>query len=84
MGSEVYPQLERFDEAIFALQHSLGLPAAASRAWEIYRALAVNNAQLGQRDEAVTNAQLALELAPDEQKAELEALLNELGAEEGD
>jgi tetratricopeptide (TPR) repeat protein len=84
LGSEIHPQLERFDEAIFALQRSLELPAAANRAWEVYHALAVNNVQLGQRDEAVTNAQLALELAPDEQKAELEALLNELGVEEGD
>jgi tetratricopeptide (TPR) repeat protein len=84
LGSGIYPQLARFDEAIFALQRSLELPAAASRAWEVYRALAINNIQLGQRDEAVANAQLALELAPDEQKAELEALLSELGAEEGD
>jgi tetratricopeptide (TPR) repeat protein len=82
LGSEVYPQLGRFDEAVFALQRALEL-APSSRAWEVHYALATNHSQLGQRDEALTNIRLAIELAPDEQKAELEAFLNDLGPADG-
>jgi tetratricopeptide (TPR) repeat protein len=84
LGNDVYPHLERFDEAIFALQKSLE-SAHPSRAWEVYYGLATNHSQLGQRDEAETNAQLALELAPDEQRAEIEEFLSDIGsAAEGD
>jgi tetratricopeptide (TPR) repeat protein len=78
LGSEIYPELGLFDDATFALQRAKEL-APGNRVWQVHYAMAYNYIQLGQLDEAVTNAQLALEMAPEDHKAELEAFLQSLG-----
>ena len=70
--------------AVFALQRALEL-APGNRVWETHYALAVNYSLLGQSDEAAANAQLALEMTPEERRAELETRLKDLGlAAEGE
>jgi tetratricopeptide (TPR) repeat protein len=80
LGVYVYAPLGRLDEAAAALEKVLELEPQASDAWDIHRMLATIYAQGGQNDVALSHAQMALELAPEDQKPAVQDLIAQLEA----
>ena len=78
-----YPQ-NRVDEAIALMQQVLELGANdANNHWEDLRVMAILLAQVGRLPEALPLAQQALEAAPQEQKASVQPLVEQLQAQLG-
>ena len=69
---------QRWEEAIAALQQVLILQPAAEDLWNIHQVLAQLYLQVGERDLALQEAQLAAALAPEEQLGALQALIAEI------
>jgi tetratricopeptide (TPR) repeat protein len=78
-----YPQ-NRVDEAIAIMQQVLELGADdPNNHWEDQRVMAILLAQVGRLQEALPLAQQALEAAPQEQKASIQPLVDQLQAQLG-
>ncbi len=71
-------QEERWEDAIQTLETSLEKCDGSREAWEIYRVLAIAYANLGRIAQAQEAAVRALELAPAEQQAGIQQLLDQL------
>ncbi|HIP88302.1 MAG TPA: tetratricopeptide repeat protein, partial [Anaerolineales bacterium] len=74
----VYLQLGRSAEAADALRQSLELAPNARDAWETHRLLAIAYYQMGYLDQALSEAQTALTLAPEDQRPLVEDLIRQL------
>jgi len=74
----VYLQLGRNEEAIEALSESLQRAPNAGDAWDTHRLLAIAYYQMGQPDQALMEAQVALQMAPEEQRPLVEQLIQQL------
>jgi tetratricopeptide (TPR) repeat protein len=75
---QVYLQLEQYDEAIAALSQALEQAPSSGQVWDVHRLLSVAYFWAGLPDQALAEAQLALELAPEEQRALVEQLIQDL------
>ncbi|HEY75379.1 MAG TPA: tetratricopeptide repeat protein [Thermoflexia bacterium] len=71
----VYLQLGRSAEAADALLQSLELAPNARDAWDTHRLLAIAYYQLGRLDQALAEAQTALQMAPEDQRSLVEELI---------
>jgi tetratricopeptide (TPR) repeat protein len=80
MVGDTYIALQDWDKAIDALTMTVELQPRASDIWRIHQVLAQLYNQVGENTQAVIYAQMALDLAPDEEKAQLEALKAQLEA----
>jgi len=77
LGS-VYAQLNRPDQAAAALEQSLELNPDSSNAWDTHRILAIIYNQLGQNGTALSHAQTALQMGPEDQQEALQDLISQL------
>jgi tetratricopeptide (TPR) repeat protein/uncharacterized membrane protein YidH (DUF202 family) len=77
LGS-MYAQVGRTAESIDALLRALELAPEAGDVWDTHRVLAILYNQAGQADTALAHAQQALQAAPEEQRANLEQLVEQL------
>ncbi len=75
---QAYLQTEQYQEAIDALTKVIELRPNANDIWNSHRLLAWAYAQQGHLDQAVAEAQLALELAPEEQQPIVQQLLQQI------
>jgi len=75
-----YGQMGRLQEAADALLRSVELAPAGSTVWSAYRLLGLIYEQVGEYDQALLYAQLALETAPESQLAEIESIVARLEA----
>jgi tetratricopeptide (TPR) repeat protein len=80
MIGDTYIALQEWDKAIDALTMTVELQPNASDIWRIHQVLAQLYNQVGDNIQAVVYAQMALDLAPDDEKAQLEALKAQLEA----
>ncbi|HIE39223.1 MAG TPA: tetratricopeptide repeat protein [Anaerolineales bacterium] len=74
----VYLQLGRPQEAIEALSQALELAPNARDAWDTHRLLAIAYHQTGDPIQALIEAQIALQMAPEDQRPLVEELLQQL------
>jgi tetratricopeptide (TPR) repeat protein len=72
-----YPQ-NRLEEAIPLMQRVIELSPTDPNSWEDRRALAILLAQSGRLEEALQAAQAALALTPQDQKSQIEGLIQQL------
>jgi tetratricopeptide (TPR) repeat protein len=72
--------MQRWEDAIHALTQTVELEPEAGDIWNIHHVLARLYSQTGQREEALLQAQLALSLAPEDQRAMLEELIAQIQA----
>ncbi|MBI4769501.1 MAG: O-antigen ligase family protein, partial [Chloroflexi bacterium] len=77
--ASLYVRREQYPAAIEENLALLELNPPQSQLWQIHRALANLYRLTGDLDAARQHAQLALQSAPDDQKAELQALIDSLG-----
>ena len=77
-----YPQ-NRLDEAIAAMQQVLEPGANDANHWDDLRVMAILLAQAGRLQEALPLAQQALEAAPQDQKASIQPLVDQLQTQLG-
>jgi tetratricopeptide (TPR) repeat protein len=80
---DAYAGMNVLQEAVDAYEQALALAPEASRAWQVHRALADVYNRMGQSSLAISHAQEALRLAPDEEQADLQAWLADLQAAGG-
>jgi len=74
----LYLQLGRSEEAVEAFSTALEQAPNARDAWDNHRLLAVAHYQLGQLGQALLEAQMALEMAPEDRRPEVEDLIRQL------
>ncbi len=74
----VYLQLGRSAEAAEALVQALEQDPYSSEAWDVHRLLAIAYYQLGLPDQALMEAQIALQMAPEDQRSLVESLVQQL------
>jgi tetratricopeptide (TPR) repeat protein len=67
-------------EAVDAYEQALALAPEAAGAWEVHRALADAYNRMGQSGLAISHAKEALDLAPEEEQADLQAWFVEFQA----
>lgn len=77
---DAYLGMNLLREAADAYEQALTLAPQASDAWEVHRALADAYSRMGQSGLAISHAQEALRLAPEEEQAGLQTWLAELQA----
>ena len=77
---QAYLQLNRSDEAIAAIGQAISMAPNANNVWDMRRLLAIGYYQNGDIEQAIAEAELGLQLAPDEQKQLMEQLLQQLQA----
>jgi len=77
---DTYITMQRWEDAIHALTQTVELEPEAGDVWNIHHVLARLYSQTGQREEAFLQAQLALQLAPEDQRAMLEELIAQIQA----
>jgi tetratricopeptide (TPR) repeat protein len=77
LGS-LYARLDRLAEAAAALERALELAPEASDAWDTHRALAVIYIHLDRNEKAFFHAGMALQLAPNDQRPQMEQLVQQL------
>jgi len=75
---DTYITMQRWEDAIHALTETVELEPEAGDVWNIHHVLARLYSQTGQREEAFLQAQLALQLAPEDQRAMLEELIAQI------
>jgi tetratricopeptide (TPR) repeat protein len=80
MVGDTYIALQEWDKAIDALTMTVELQPRASDIWRIHQVLAQLYNQVGDNTQAVIYAQMALDLAPDDEKPDLETLKAQLEA----
>jgi Flp pilus assembly protein TadD len=66
------------EEAIQALSEYIELRPNASDVWDIHRMLAIAHFQSGEVEQAMVEAQLALQVAPEEQQPVVQQLITQL------
>ncbi|HEC33323.1 MAG TPA: tetratricopeptide repeat protein [Chloroflexi bacterium] len=71
-------QLGRNHEAIEALSRALELAPNSSEAWDVHRLLSIAYHQAGLPDQALMEAQSALQMAPEDQRPLVEELIQQL------
>ncbi len=76
--ARVYLQQGQNDPAVEALSQSLQLEPTGAWAWDAHRLLAIAYYQMGAPERARTEAQTALQMAPEDQKPAIEQLLKQL------
>lgn len=74
----VYLQLGQNGEAISAFREALDRAPNAQDAWETHRLLAIAYYQSGHLDQALLEAQIALQLAPEDQRPVVEELIQQI------
>lgn len=74
----VYLQLEQFEQAVEAFSQTVALNPTASDAWDAHRSLAYSLYHAGRYDEAIAEAELALQLAPEDQKATIQQMIMQM------
>jgi len=77
----VYLQLEQFDQAAEAFSQTIELSPNASDVWDTHRLLAYSLYRAGQYDLAIAEAEMALQLAPDDQKAAVQQMIAQMQEE---
>ena len=77
----VYLQLEQFDQAAEAFSQTIELGPNASDVWDAHRFLALSLYRAGQYDAAIAEAEMALQLAPDDQKATVQQMIAQMQQE---
>jgi tetratricopeptide (TPR) repeat protein len=83
LARNIYYQEGRLDEAISVMQQVLELGAGDGNHWEDLRVMAILLAQTGRLQEALPLAQQALDTAPQDQKANVQPLVDQLQAQLG-
>ncbi len=74
----LYAQGEAWDDAAQTLEKAVAECGTTRYAWEMYRVLAISYANQGQGAEALEAAQQALALAPENQQAQIQQLIETL------
>ena len=74
----LYAQKQAWDEAAETLETAIEECGNNRYAWEMYRVLAISYANQGRGAEALQTAQQALDLAPENQQAQIEQLIETL------
>jgi tetratricopeptide (TPR) repeat protein len=70
--------LQQWDEAIYALTRTVELQPTAGDLWNIHQVLARLYSQKEEDAPALAHAQMALELAPEDQQEALQALVTQI------
>jgi tetratricopeptide (TPR) repeat protein len=83
LARNIYFPQNRVEEAIATMQQVLDLAPTDSSHWEDLRVMSILLAQVGRLQEALPLAQQALQAAPQEQKANIQPLVNQLQAQLG-
>ena len=78
MLGDTYITLERWENAISALIQAVELDPNASDIWNIHQVLARLYSQIGHLDEALWHAQIAVQLAPEDQQGMLQELVAQI------
>lgn len=76
--ARIYLQQGQNDAALEALNRSLELDPSGAWAWDAHRLLAIAYYQLGMPEQALQEAQTALQMAPEDQRPAIEQLLQQL------
>jgi tetratricopeptide (TPR) repeat protein len=76
--ARVLSRLGDLPQSITAYQKAIDLYPATSDIWRIYEVLARLNNQLGEKENSLMNARLALDSAPEKYKKQLESLIDEI------
>jgi tetratricopeptide (TPR) repeat protein len=77
---DAYLGMNLLQEAVDAYEQALALAPEAAGAWEVHRALADAYNRMGQSGLAISHAKEALDLAPEEEQADLQAWFVEFQA----
>jgi tetratricopeptide (TPR) repeat protein len=80
---DAYLGMKLLQEAADAYEQALSLAPEFQDAWEVHKSLVDVYGRMGESDKAISHAQEALELAPEEERADLQAWLAELQASAG-
>jgi len=75
---DTYITMQRWESAIHALTQTVELQPDAEDVWNIHNVLARLYSQTGQPEQALFDAQIALQLAPEDQRAMLQDLIAQL------
>ena len=78
MLGDTYIALERWEDAISSLTQTVELEPNASDIWNIHQVLARLYSQIGRLDEALWHAQIAVQLAPEDQQGMLQELVAQI------
>ncbi len=74
----IHLQVGQNEQAIAAFSEQLSLAPTASDVWDVHRLMAIAYFQSGQFDQAMAEAQTALQLAPEERQDEVQQLIQQL------
>jgi tetratricopeptide (TPR) repeat protein len=77
---DTYIAMERWADAIHALTQTVELEPDAGDVWNIHQVLARLYSQTGQHEQALLHAQMALQVAPEDQQASLQELMMQIQA----
>jgi len=75
---DTYIAMERWEDAIAALTHIVESEPDTGDLWRIHQVLAQLYVQIGKPEEALTHAQMALQLAPEDQQPGMQQLIEQL------
>ena len=78
MLGDTYISMERWEDAISALTQTVELQPDAKDIWNIHQVLARLYSQVGRLEEALWHAQVAAQLAPEDQQAMLQDLVGQI------
>ena len=78
MVGDTYIALQQWEDAIDALTQTVELEPNASDIWNIHNVLARLYSQIGQQEQALFYAQMALQRAPEDQQAMLQELVAQI------
>ncbi len=78
MLGDTYIAMQRWEDAIGALTQTVELQPNADDIWNIHQVLARLYSQIGQQEQALMHAELALRLAPEDQQATLQELVAQI------
>jgi tetratricopeptide (TPR) repeat protein len=75
---DTYITMQQWEDAITVLTHIVEHESHASDLWKMHQVLAQLYAQVDRLDEALTHAHTALQLAPEDQRPQIEQLIQQL------
>lgn len=78
MLADTYIAMQRWEDAIDALTQTVALQPNADDIWNVHQVLARLYSQIGQPQQALTQARIALQLAPEDQQAMVQDLIAQL------
>jgi tetratricopeptide (TPR) repeat protein len=78
MLADTYIAMQQWDDAIPVLAQVVEIKPDADDVWNIHQVLAQLYVQTGQHEQALVHAQTALQLAPEDQQAALQALIAQI------